>query len=69
MLIIFNVKKIKNYKRLSLFLIIVLIPGLILPFTLALIPNINQFFATDLLFNEGGNWKGKIDDELVKNYI
>ena len=42
MLIILNIKKIKNYKKLSLFVIIVLIPGLIIPFTLALIPNINQ---------------------------
>ena len=61
MLIIFNIKKIKNYKKFLIFFYIVLIPGLILPFTLALLPNINQFFATEIIFNEGGNWKGKTD--------
>ena len=61
MLTIFNLKKIKKYKKFLVFSMVVLIPGLILPFALALLPNIDQLFSTEQLFGEGGNWKGKID--------
>ncbi len=40
---------------------IVFFPGIILPFLLVQVPNIQALFLADTLLNEGSNWAGKID--------
>jgi hypothetical protein len=61
MLIVFNINRIRKYKKISMFFFIILVPGFIIPFTLVLMSNVEQIFQTESVFNEGGNWKGKID--------
>lgn len=45
----------------TMFLALVLLPGVLLPFLLLQVPNIEHLFLSERIFGEGGNWARKID--------
>jgi hypothetical protein len=60
-LLLYRINLLKKYKKISAFIALIIIPGFIIPFSLALVSNAVYFFHAESIFSEKRNWEGKID--------